>query len=332
MPELRKDPITDRWVIISSERGKRPNDFTTVITSKNNASSPFSYGNEHMTPPEIYAIRENSQQPDTPGWKLRVVPNKYPALKIETAPGERKEGIFHSRNNFGAHEVIIETPEMLDRLEYLPVNAIAEVFKVFKQRIVTLKGDRRLKYVLIFKNQGVAAGASLQHSHSQLIALPMVPKEVNEEMCGAQRYFGKQNRCIFCDIIAQELKNDIRVIYEAAAVVAIEPFAARVPFETWILPKTHASHFETTDDTHLKHLAVAFKIVMQKLNTALQSPAYNFVLHTAPLQETPMQDYHWHFEILPRLENVAGFEWGTGFYINSTSPEAAAQLLNEIVV
>ncbi len=285
-----------------------------------------------MTPPEIYAIRENNQQPDTPGWKLRVVPNKYPAVNIENAPGAQEAGVFYSCNNFGAHEVIIETPETTSRLEDLPVEAIAEVFKAFKQRIASLKGDYRLKYVLIFKNQGFAAGASLLHSHSQLIALPIVPKEVKEEMRGAQRYFDKQNRCIFCDIILQELKNDIRVVYEAAEAIAIAPFAARVPFETWILPKTHASHFETTDDAHLKHLAVAFKIVMQKLNFALQSPSYNFVLHTAPLQQTSTRNYHWHLEILPRLENVAGFEWGTGFYINSISPEAAAQFLNESVV
>ncbi len=332
MPELRKDLITDRWVIISTERGQRPNDYTTVITSKNNAASPFINGNEHMTPPEIYAIRENDKSANTPGWKLRVVSNKYPALTTEGEPGERKEGMFVVCNGFGAHEVIIETPEMTDRLESLPVPTIVEVFKAFKQRFLSLKEDDRLKYVLIFKNQGFAAGASLQHSHSQLIATPIIPKEVKEEIQGARRYYDQHNCCIFCDLITQELKNDNRVVYEATEMIAIEPFAARVPFETWILPKTHVSHFELTNDSHLEHLAVAFKVVMQKLNTALQFPSYNFVLHTAPLQETLMPDYHWHFEILPRLANVAGFEWGTGCYINSTSPEEAAQSLNEIAV
>jgi UDPglucose--hexose-1-phosphate uridylyltransferase len=260
-----------------------------------------------------------------------LVPNKYPALRVEGQLNRRGEGIYDMMNGVGAHEVIIETPDKEKNLSTLDIPAIQSVFRVFKERILDLKRDVRLKYVMIFKNQGYAAGATLRHSHSQLIATPIIPKLVLEELEGSKTYFNLKERCIFCDIIRQELKEDCRVVYDEDYFIAIAPFAARSPFETWILPKEHFSNFEMIDDNRLRHLSFAFKTVMQKLNLSLQNPPYNFVLHTAPMQEAPVKHYHWHIEIMPKLTRFAGFEWGTGFYINPTSPEEAAQFLKEIV-
>lgn len=332
MPELRKDPIIDRWVIISTERGRRPSDFINIVEEKKDIFSPFSPGNEDMTPPEIFAIRPTEAPPNTPGWNLRVVPNKYPALRVEGHLNRRGEGIYDLMNGIGAHEVIIETPDKDKNLSDLDIPAIQNVFRIYKERILDLKKDIRLKYVMIFKNHGHDAGATLKHSHSQLIATPIIPKLVLEELEGAKSYYDLKERCIFCDIIRQEMKDNIRIVYDEEYFVAISPFAARSPFETWILPKEHFSHYETIDDNRMRHLSLTFKTVMQKLNVALQNPPYNLVLHKAPMQDNAMKHYHWHIEIMPKLTRFAGFEWGTGFYINPTSPEEAAQFLKEIVI
>lgn len=332
MPELRKDPVTDRWVIISTERGNRPLDFVEEKEKRRTDFSPFAAGNEAMTPPEIYAIRPDNSPPNTPGWTLRVVPNKYPALKVEGELNRQGEGIFDMMNGVGAHEVIIETPDPQKNLVDLENSAVQDVFRVFKERILDLKKDIRLKYAIVFKNKGFAAGASLEHSHSQLIATPIIPKTVSEELHGAGTYYELKERCIFCDIIRQEIKDDVRLVYEEELFVAVEPFAPRFPFETWVLPKKHFSHYESIDGEHLLHLAMTMKTVLQKINAALRSPAYNFLIHTAPMQDKPLAHYHWHLEFMPKLTKVAGFEWGTGFYINPTSPEDAARYLKEISV
>ncbi len=335
MPELRKDPITDRWVIISASRGKRPSDYLTSVIKNQDTISPFAPGNEQETPPEIYALRPKNTRPNTAGWQLRVVPNKYPAVVMNGAYMENPEAsteLFTALPGTGIHEVIIDMPEPDKRLEELTAGQITEVFKVFRQRLGEHRKEPRLKYALIFKNHGPAAGATLCHSHCQLIALPMVPAQVTAELSGSRQYYQKMKRCIFCDLIEQELKNEVRVVYDTEAVVALSSFAARVPYETWILPRAHFSHFETASDVLLEELSVVFKTVMQKINTALQKPSYNFVLHTGPLREEALVNYHWHLEILPRVANVAGFEWGTGMFINSISPEEAAVRLKKIVI
>ncbi len=332
MPELRKDPVVDRWVIISTERGRRPSDFIELVEERSDGFSPFAPGNEDMTPPEIYAIRPDGSPANTPGWTLRVVPNKYPALRVEGQLNRRGEGIYDKMNGIGAHEVIIETPNPEQNLAELELSEIENVFIAYKLRMEDLRRDIRLKYVMIFKNYGHAAGATIKHSHSQLIATPIIPKQVAEELHGAKAYHDLKERCIFCDIIRQEVKDNIRVIYEEEHFIAIEPFAARSPFETWILPKEHHSHYEQLDELTARHLAITFKAVMKKLNIALQNPPYNFVLHSAPVQEDQLSHYHWHIELIPKLTKFAGFEWGTGFFINPTSPEEAAQFLKEIEV
>lgn len=330
MPELRKDPVIGRWVIISTERGKRPSDFAPIEEKKKGGFCPFCYGNEDKTPPEIFAIRPDKSSHDKPGWTLRVVPNKYPALRIEGQLNRQGDGIYDKMNGIGAHEVIIETPDHFKDLADLEIRAIRDVFWIFRERVLDLKKDVRLKYTMIFKNQGMSAGASLEHTHSQLIATPIIPKRVLEEMDGAQKYHNFKERCIFCDMVRQEIKDNVRVVYEEDYFLAIEPYAPRFPFETWILPKNHNSHFEGVSDEKLEHLAVTIKEVLGRVNVALNNPPFNFVIHSAPLQDGPLNYYHWHIEFMPKLTRVAGFEWGTGFYINPTSPEDAAKYLREI--
>jgi UDPglucose--hexose-1-phosphate uridylyltransferase len=333
VPELRKDPIIGRWVIIAGDRSKRPSDFQREPVFKPSAKfCPFCYGNEAKTPPEILAYRSNGNQPNAPGWSVRVVPNKFPALGIEGALGRQGEGMFDKMNGIGAHEVIIETPDHAQTLATLPEKGIEDVLWAFRDRMLDLRKDRRFRYILVFKNHRESAGASLEHTHSQLIALPIVPNAIREEVDGARQYWDYKERCIFCDIVRQEIDAEIRVISENDDFVTTAPYAPRFPFETWILPKHHESTFENSPTHEIENLARSLKLLLNKVDTVLEQPAYNLVLHTAPLQEPATEYYHWHIEFMPRLTRVAGFEWGSGFYINPTPPEEAAQFLREASV
>jgi UDPglucose--hexose-1-phosphate uridylyltransferase len=324
LPELRKDPIVGRWVIIATERARRPSDFVRVSATTNGVRfCPFCPGSEHKTPPELLAYRNGN------GWTLRVVPNKFPALRVEGELDRKGEGLYDKTNGVGAHEVIIETPHHQLTFADLEEKRIEDVFWAFRERLVDLKKDRRLRYILIFKNHGEAAGATLEHTHWQLIALPIVPKEAQEEIQGAKRYYKYKERCIYCDISRQELESGDRVIMETDHFVVIAPYAARFPFETWVIPRKHASHFEASDGAVLPDLAHVMKTTMRKLDRVLEIPPYNCVLHTSPLQEGATDHYHWHLEIIPKLTRVAGFEVGSGFYINPTPPEEAAKFLRE---
>jgi UDPglucose--hexose-1-phosphate uridylyltransferase len=328
MPELRKDPVTGRWVIIATERRKRPNDFRAdPLSALGREHCPFCAGHEGLTPPEICAYRQNGSGRDTPGWDLRVVPNKFPALKVEGGLDREGDGIYDRMNGIGAHEVIIETPDHDRQLATMSETEIERVLCAYRDRIVDLKQDRRFRYVLVFKNHGAAAGATLEHAHSQLIALPIVPDFVREEVDGARRHFAEKERCVFCDMLRQELVDGRRVIQENADVVAIAPYAPRLPFETWLLPRRHASRFEEAPRHEMESLARLLKAVLGRINRALESPPYNLIVHSAPFSEDASECYHWHLELMPKLTKVAGFEWGTGFYINPTSPEEAAKVL-----
>lgn len=329
MSELRKDPISGRWVIISVERGKRPTDFISPSQKrKMGGFCPFCPGNEHTTTSEIIAFRPASTPPNSPGWTLRVVPNKFPALQIHGDLNKRGEGVFDMMNGIGAHEVIIETPDHQLSLSTMPQRAVEDVLWAYYFRVTDLKKDVRFKYVLIFKNEGEIAGATLEHSHSQLIALPIIPKTVREEMESSKKYYDSKERCVFCDIINQELESGKRVIYENDKYVAISPFAPRDPFETWILPKNHESYFYPPDKSFAS-LAEILQRILKQLDKVLDSPPYNFILHISPFKEEINEYYHWHIEILPRLTKRAGFEWGSGFFINPTPPEEAARFLRE---
>jgi UDPglucose--hexose-1-phosphate uridylyltransferase len=335
LPELRRDPITGRWVIISTERGRRPSDFVREsVQAKGSPNCPFCYGNESKTPPEILAYGRNGDSGgrDTPGWTIRVVPNKFPALGIEGDLGREGDGLFDRMNGIGAHEVIIETPDHMKTLATLPDKSVEDMLWAYRDRMLDLKNDRRFRYILLFKNHGEAAGASLEHPHSQLIALPIVPKRVREEVDSAHRYYGDKERCIFCDMIRQETEERVRVIQENEHFICMAPYAPRFPFETWILPREHSSSFENHPAREIPALAALLHESLARLDNVLARPAYNYVIHTSPIGEEMNEHYHWHIEMMPKLTKIAGFEWGTGFYINPTPPEEAARFLREAQV
>ena len=332
MPELRKDPVLGRWVIIATERAARPTDFKSESAPSKSGFCPFCGGNESKTPAEIMAYREPGTAPNTPGWRVRVVPNKFPALRVEGDLGKVGYGIYDMMNGIGAHEVIIETPEHVTSMAQMSEGNIREVIWACRDRLVDLKKDRRLVYALVFKNVGAVAGASLEHTHSQIIATPIVPSTVHLEMEGVHEFFRYRGRCLFCDMIQQEVTTETRLVLDNPNFVAFEPYASRFPFETWILPRQHASHFENIQRLEVDELAHTIKSVLMKLERALENPPYNYVLHTAPFNVADLEYFHWHIEIIPRLTKVAGFEWGTGFYINPVPPEAAATYLRGVEV
>jgi UDPglucose--hexose-1-phosphate uridylyltransferase len=336
MPELRKDPIIDRWVIISSERGQRPVFFAEEAEPvKPGTICPLCAGNEAMTPPEVFVIRPPSvsSQPNSPDWLLRVVSNKFPALRIEGELNKQGIGLYDKMNGVGAHEVIAETPLHNQTLTGMPVSSVQNLFIAYRERTLDLLKDQRFKFIMIFKNQGSVAGASLAHSHSQLIALPIIPKRLSEEITGSLNYYKYRDRCVFCDIVAQETEEKQRIIYENEHFLAISPFASRFPFETWILPKRHEESFlSSMHDDNYFFVADALSTVLKKQEKLLNSPPYNFMIHTTPIELKNTAYYHWHIEIIPRLTKMAGFEWGTGFYINPTPPEEATTFLQEVDV
>jgi len=332
MPELRKDPVIKRWVIIATERAKRPHDFKREKEEIKAGFCPFDYGNEHTTPPEIFAFRPPDTEPNTPGWWVRVVSNKFPALNPQLEIERYGVGMYDAMTGFGFHEVIIETPDHFASLATLDYKQVQEVVWAYKIRYNQLKKDDRIKYILIFKNHGRDAGASLQHPHSQLIALPIVPKRVEEELQGSKEYYDYKERCVFCDMIREEKRDKERIIEENEFFVSFAPFASRFPFETWILPKKHNHDFGEITEEEVKFLAKILKNTLYRIYTALDNPPYNMMIHTAPTNGEGKKHYHWHIEIVPRLTKVAGFEWGSGFYINPTPPENAAKFLREVEI
>jgi len=330
MPELRKDPIVGRWVIISTERAQRPSDFKIQKDEKKGGFCPFCYGNEAKTPPEILAYRPRGSKPNESGWDLRVVSNKFPALMVEGELNKKGDGVYDMMNGVGAHEVIVENPDHNISLANLSEDKFQNVFWAFRDRIIDLKKDKRFRYVLVFKNHGLRAGASLEHPHSQLIALPILPKTVIEELNGSKEYFSYKDRCLYCDIISQEIDDHKRVVLENEDFIVMCPFAPRFPFEFWLLPKKHSAHFEDLTKHEMGNLTIIFQRALKKLELALDDPPYNFMIHTAPLNMPNPEIYHWHIELTPRLTRMAGFERGSGFYINPTAPEVSAQFLREV--
>lgn len=329
MPELRREPVSGRWVIVATERAARPTDFKTSHQIIKNSFCPFCEGNEDKTPPEIMAYRDNGAMPNTGGWRVRVVPNKYPALQREGEYTKCEEGIYDTMNGIGAHEVIIESPRHIQSLTALDNENVKEVLLCYRDRLVDLKNDKRFVYGLLFKNVGFSAGASLEHSHSQLIVTPIVPPLVANEIANAKAFYQHKGRCLFCDMIQQEIETNKRIVISTDNFVVFAPFASRFPFEIWIIPKKHGSHFENIQGFEAEELAHVLKSALIKLEAALDFPPYNYIIHSAPFNVTESESeyFHWHIEIIPRLTNIAGFEWGTGFYINPTPPEEAAELL-----
>ncbi|MFH0876719.1 MAG: galactose-1-phosphate uridylyltransferase, partial [Candidatus Omnitrophota bacterium] len=310
MPELRKDPIVGRWVIVETENPKPPEAFEIKPHHYDeSANCPFCYGNEHMTPPEIQAFRYDKTAPNTPGWQVRVVPNKFPALQIEGELDRRGMGIFDLSNGIGAHEVIVETPYHTKDLSELELTEIEKVLNMYALRSRDLAKDKRFKYIMIFKNYGAPGGATMDHNHSQLIALPMIPKNVLEELHGAEGYFKYRERCIFCDVIRQEIEEKDRIIAENRHFISFCPFVSRFPFEMWILPKEHTLSYCDITKEQIPELAKILKEVLCRMKTVLKDPPYNFIIHTSPIDGEERLGYHWHMEIMPRISRIAGFEW-----------------------
>jgi len=332
MPELRKDPVTKEWVIIATERSRRPNDFRHADEAAEDRpefveNCPFCPGNEQMTPPEVMAYRSEQTEPDTEGWWIRVVPNKFPALSVEGELNRQGFGMYDVMNGIGAHEVIVETPKHNVSPASLAPSQFKEMIWAYRDRFIELSKDQRFKYILIFRNHGKVAGASLEHPHSQLVALPMVPMDVQLKIDGAARYYDYRERCVYCDMIRQEEAYGKRVVLSNEHFIVFTPFASKFPFETWVMPRHHTGHFAHESHEMLNAFAEALQETMQRINVALSGTPYNFMLHTAPVNTNREPMFHWHLVIVPRLTIAAGFEMGTGIYINVTSPEDAAEHL-----
>ncbi len=341
MPELRKDPLIGRWVIIATDRAKRPMDFAASRDEPvPSGECPFCEGQESRTPKEIIAVR-NGSSANQPGWKVRVVPSIKPVLRIEGELNRRAKGMYDVMDGVGAHEVIVETPQHIAHTADLPLEQIHLSLQATMQRIADLERDPRLRYALWFKNYGSVAGAGrVQHARSQLIATPVTPLRVKEELAGTRRYFEDKERCLVCDLISQEQEAGARVVMSTPHILVLCPFASRFPFELWIVPKRHSCDFQAMQPEEVADLAAVLKELLGRLKAVLNDPPYNALLHTAPFRQprktgywkTIVDDYHWHIELIPRLTRVAGFEWGTGFYINPTPPEESAKYLREATV
>jgi UDPglucose--hexose-1-phosphate uridylyltransferase len=337
--ELRQDPLSGRWVIIAAERGKRPDDFRPAAAEAERreaapAFCPFCAGNETKTPPEVEALREPGTRPDTPGWRVRVVPNKYPALTPGGPPVRRVRGLYESMDGIGVHEVIIDSPDHARELTDLPLSHVKEALEVYVRRIRGLENDPAYRYVQLFKNKGREAGASLSHPHTQIVATPITPKRVKEEIWSSERFWKDNGSCIFCRLTEEERTAGERIVAANDHFIAFIPFAARFPFEIHFHPLRHATHFTSQTEDELDALAEILKTALGKLKAVLGDPPYNLVLHQAPNPATVAaispdlgRFFHWYLEVIPVLTRVAGFEWGTGFYINPVSPENAAQYL-----
>ena len=343
MSELRHDPISLRWVIIATERSRRPGDFQVEKEPHSEPKfCPFCPGNEDKTPPEIRAVRPNGGGADSPGWEVRVLPNKYPALAIEGDLDRKGVGMYDRIHGVGAHEVIVESPKHQLHLGDMEPVQVESVLSICQDRLRDLQRDPRFKYVLLFKNHGAVAGATLAHPHLQLIATPVTPRAISVELESARAHYQLKERCLFCDMISQEIADKDRIVSADEHYVVVAPYASRFPFELVILPRSHCHSFVQESPESLAALARTLRETMSRLKETLGDPPFNFVVHTAPNTETTVRrrnywdtlsfDFHWHVEILPRLTRVAGFEWGSGFYINPTAPEEAAAFLRETLV
>ena len=327
-PEYRRDPVTGRWVLIAPERAARPLALSHVKPHDRRDTErdrcPFCEGREENTPLERFAIRAPGSVANGPGWQLRVVPNKFPAVRPLANTDPIGRGLLESVPGHGEHELVIPC----SRHESNPVRLTNAEFAVmlcaYRERLLALAADSRLAYATIFQNVGAEAGASLAHLHAQILATPFVPDGVAQELEGSKNHFARAGRCVFCDLLSHESRAAERLVLETPNFVALLPFAGRFAYETWVLPRTHESRYEALTDELALELAEVLRIVLSKLDAVLDEPAYNYFLHTAPLRSPELPHYHWHLEIIPRTARAAGFEWGSGCFINTVAPERAA--------
>ena len=326
MPELRKDYVTNTWVVFSASRAQRPGAFRTGKWGTDADNCPFCVGHEHMTPPEVLAYRKDGTA-NGPGWWIRCVPNKYPALEPDGKVRRTGNELFHRVTGVGAHEIVVETPDHEDHLTKLGESQVAAIVGAYRERYLALVQDKRFKYVMIFKNHGERAGASISHPHSQIIAMPIVPRRISEEIRALNRFHKTSNgACLFCRIIEAEQGEQKRVVSQNESFVCFSPYAARFPFETWILPTAHRAAFEDVPDEERNRFAQILRDILTRMDGILDNPPFNYYIHTTPCDRRASA-YHWHVEITPRLTETAGFERGTDFYINPVMPEDAAAIL-----
>jgi UDPglucose--hexose-1-phosphate uridylyltransferase len=322
MPELRRDMVRDNWVVIATDRALKPNDFPINKQGMQNAEfngfCPFCEGNESFTPEEIAAFRPNGSQANSPGWQVRTVPNKFSAFQLEGVLEKQNAGMYSSYNGLGKHEVVVETPEHGVDLHQYSLERIEMIFKMLRDRYNELSKDERIKYIHMYKNRGLFAGASLGHSHSQIVGLPLVPNENG----GITKHFEQTGHCLLCDILEQEIQDQQRVIFETDTYLLVCPYASRFSYETWIVPKKHIAHFGEIDNQQISELASILKHFINAMLECLHDPSYNMVIVSSPVNEkSPAGAYHWYIEISPRLIVTAGLEIGTGYYVNPAAPE-----------
>lgn len=332
-PELRRDPVCGRWAIVAPERSHRPKTLEgTEPRHRRNGERkpcPFCPGQEHDTPNEVLAYRDPGTLPNEPGWQLRVVPNKFPALRPDIGDSHLSTNgtVFLTTPGLGHAEVMIECPEHFADPTQLSDSQFSAVFRAYRDRLIVLASEPQMVYAGIFKNVGAEAGASLGHSHSQIIATPIVPGLIETELACAQAFFSRTSECVFCDIVRRELEEKNRIIAQSENFLVIAAFAPRFDHEFWVLPLQHTSRYETITDDACLELAQLMKRVLVALDDVLHEPAYNWFLHTAPLRSHERPDFHWHLEVLPRSARPAGFEWGFGCFITTVSPEQSAEEL-----
>lgn len=325
MPQIRKDSIVNRWVIVATERARRPAAFVDQVS--------------HQTDQKDCPFCTSNEQPIYSNGQVRVFKSGTPFFS-EVKPMERqKHGLYDFATSWGNHEVVLETTKHIANMADLPLEDIQKVFETYAQRMLLHRKDHFIRYVLAYKNYGVAAGSrAIGHSRSQIMAVPVNPIRVKDKITGAKRYFDFHERCLFCDLIRQERKDGQRVLLENSEFLAIMPFASRFPFETWIIPKRHCCEYAQGVTGYENQLAQMIKELLLRFKVGLNDPALNYVIQSAPFEEggrykeypTIEEDYHWHIELVPRLTRVAGFERGTGFYINPIPSEMTAEFLRDI--
>lgn len=324
MSELRHDVVTGRWVIIAPDRAQRPQEFQSPAERVGGAC-PFCEGHEHQTPPEIIAQRLPDSAANAQGWQVRVVPNKYPAMRPVGDAASRGGPLDPHADCYGVHELIIETPRHLTLTTELDVAAVADVLLIYRDRLRAVAEDRRLAFAQVFKNVGAAAGASIAHLHSQIMTTPFVPVDVQAELDLGRAYFGRHNRCVTCDLIDHERTLGARVAAESENFTAFTPFASRCAYECWIVPRRHASSFAGLAEAAARELANLLLKILHVVEHDLPLAAYNLLVRSAPLQSPPLGHFHWRIEVVPRLASWAGFELGTGVFVNAVTPEQAAK-------
>ncbi len=330
MPEIRQNLATKEWVIIATERAKRPEDFVppkkTLTEEKPPLiqNCPFCPGNESKTPPEVFSIKNEK------GWLVRVIPNKFAALNSEGDKTRKFDGIHRSMSGVGFHEVLIESPLHNVTTAILDNPQVELILKTYKNRIEELYKDERIALVIPFKNHGSSAGTSLEHPHSQIIALPLIPLNVRTRIERAIRYYDDYGECVHCKMIQDEILSKDRIIYDSKYFVAFVPYAASSPFHIWIHPKKHSPAYTNITDEEIKDLAIVLKTILLKLYKGLKDPDFNYVIRTSPKDEGNKEALHWYISVIPRITRTAGFEMGSGMFINTALPEKSAEFLRNI--